>query len=519
MRSAVYNRFWHSQGGGERHAGMVAEVLSGMTAAGTSEAGTVELIGHTPVDLAELGSHLGLDLSRCSYRQVPDRGDAAMAAFSGDYDFWLTASYMSRLAPKARHSAYLCWFPTPFDHDLAPWRKRAARVVGPYLRGPAMLTYGGGWYPPEGGRRRTWVWSSGDATLSVPPGRRRTLRMAVGRPGAPGVSRLSIRDADDREVASVQAEPRFSRVSVALPASERGDELRFHSDTFAPGGSDIRELGVAISRAWMQADGPGLRAYASARLPWLARDPNDLQFLSAYDAVLANSDYTRRWIERLWHRDAAVLHPPIEVDRFAPATEREKLIVTVGRFFSPGLGHAKRQLEMVQWFGELHRSGRLPGWRLAVVGGCEDSQLPYLAQVRAAGAELPVDVHPNAPRPMVEQLLSSASIFWSATGYGERDDQPWAAEHFGMTTVEAMAGGCVPVVIDKAGQQEIITPGVDGLRWTTPQELMTETEQVAGDEAMRARMSAAATKRSAAYSDEAFAGRWRTIVSDAGLLG
>jgi glycosyltransferase involved in cell wall biosynthesis len=514
VRSAVYNRFWHSQGGGERHAGMVAEVLSTMP-----EAGDVELIGHTPVDLAELGSHLGLDLGRCTYRQIPDRGDAAMAAFSSDYDFWLTASYMSRLAPKARRSAYLCWFPTPFDLDLAPWRKKVAQVVGPYLRGPAMLTYGGGWYPPEGGRRRRWVWSSGDATLSVPPGKRRRLRMAVGRPGAPGGTQLSIRDVNDREVASVAAGTRFSRVSVGLPASERGDELRFVSEAFAPGGDDVRELGVAISRAWMQADGPGLRAYASARLPWLARDPNDLAFLSAYDAVLANSDYTRGWIERLWKRDAAVLHPPIEVDRFAPAAERDQLIVTVGRFFSPGLGHAKRQLEMVQWFGELHRAGRLPGWRLAVVGGCEDSQLPYLAQVRAAGADLPVEVHPNAPRPLVEQLLSTAAIFWSATGYGERDDQPWAAEHFGMTTVEAMAGGCVPVVIDKAGQREIITPGIDGFRWSTPQELMRQTEQVAADGVMRARMSTAATARSATFSDEAFAQRWRQVVADFRLLG
>ena len=66
MRSAVYNRFWHSQGGGERHAGMVAQVLSR-----TPEAGQVELVGHSPVDLDELGTHLGLDLSRCVYRQIP----------------------------------------------------------------------------------------------------------------------------------------------------------------------------------------------------------------------------------------------------------------------------------------------------------------------------------------------------------------------------------------------------------------------------------------------------------------
>jgi len=36
------------------------------------------------------------------------------------------------------------------------------------------------------------------------------------------------------------------------------------------------------------------------------------------------------------------------------------------------------------------------------------------------------------------------SIFWSATGYGEDEEKkPWSHEHFGMTTAEAMVGGCV----------------------------------------------------------------------------
>lgn len=515
----MYNRFWHSKGGGERYAGMLAQVLAADNAGGGSAAGgSVDLVGHTPVDLDELGSHLGLDLSRCRYRLIPDRGEAALAAHSSDYDLWLTASYMSRLAPRARHSAYVCWFPTPFDHDLAPWRQKAARLLGPHLHSAAALRYGAGWYPPEGGRRRRWVWSSGDGILSVPPGRHRRLRMAVGRPGAPAPVRLSIQDAHGRELADVETGSQFRRVRLPLEPSERGDALRFVSDVFAPGGSDVRELGVAVSRAWLQADGAGLRAYAGARQPWLAHDPNDLDFLDAYDAVIAISDYTQEWIHRLWHRDAQLLHPPIETARFTPATERERLLVTVGRFFAPGHGHAKRQLEMVRWFGQLHRSGQLAGWRLAVVGGCEPRQHPYLAQVEAAAEGLPVQIYPNAPRSQVKQLLETASIFWSATGFGEGDDRPWAAEHFGMTTVEAMAGGCVPVVIDKAGQKEIITTGVDGFRWTTPAELKRKTAQVAGDEVLRARLSAAAVARSATFSDEAFAARWREIAAESGLL-
>jgi glycosyltransferase involved in cell wall biosynthesis len=520
MRAAVYNRFWHSRGGGERHAGMVAELLSRPGATG-GNVDTVELLGHTPQDLDELGAHLGLDLSRCRYRLLPDRGDAALAEVSEEYDFWLTASYMSRLAPRARHSAYLCWFPTPFDHDLASWRRTLVRVIGPALRGERALTFGAGWYPPEGGRRRQWVWTSGDGVLAVPPGKNRRLRADLGRPGAAGPVTLRLEDPSGRVLQTMPVEPRFRRHELPLGSSARGSEVRFRSEAFSPdpaGSDDIRQLGVALSRAWLRTDKASLRAWASARFPWLARDPKDLAFLDAYDCVLANSEYTRGWIRRLWSREAEVLFPPIDVSRLHPRTERQHTVLTVGRFFAPGLGHAKRQLEMVQWFGDLVRSGRLPGWTLHVVGGCEDSQLPYLAEVRRAAAGLPVELHPNAPRAAVAELLSGASIFWSATGFGESDKHPWAAEHFGMTTVEAMAGGCVPVVIDRAGQKEIVRPDVDGYRWSTPAELLDATVRVGTDETLRARLGAAAQERAQAFSDESFAERWAGIAERRSLL-
>jgi glycosyltransferase involved in cell wall biosynthesis len=203
-----------------------------------------------------------------------------------------------------------------------------------------------------------------------------------------------------------------------------------------------------------------------------------------------------------------------------PQSQRDKVVLSVGRFFAPGLGHAKRQLEMVQMFGRLHRSGTLPGWSMTVLGGCEPFQRPYLETVRAAAEGLPVRIVPNAPRPLVEQAMSSASIFWSATGYGEDEERaPWAHEHFGMTTAEAMAGGCVPVVIDKAGQREIVRDGEHGFRWSTPEQLADRTVQLAGDPDLRARMSAASVQRAQEYSDEAFARRWREVVDAHDLLG
>ncbi|MCW2681771.1 MAG: glycosyl transferase group 1 [Frankiales bacterium] len=515
LRAAVYDRFWHSQGGGERHSAMIGVVLA-------QDGVAVDLLGHTVVDKDELGAHLGIDLSKVDLRIVPDKGDLEMAAISQEYDLFVNGSYMSRLAPRAQRNAYLCYFPTPFDADLSPWRRAVTRRIGKYVRAQADgLTFGTGWFPPEGGRRRQWIWTSGDAILALPPGIDRTLRFELGGPGLSAPVPLQIRDEHGEVLGEWTATSDFVVHRLPFPDSLRGTELHFTSPTFTPGGTDHRTLGVAVSRMRMEGGNYGPREIIAQRFPWLLRDATDLSFLASYDTVMANSEYTRSWIRSLWGTDSEVLFPPIQTDRMHPAAEREKAIVTVGRFFSPGLGHAKRQLEMVQFFAQAHRNGALPkDWKLYVVGGCEDSQKPYLAQVRAAGAGLPVEVIANAPRTTVERLLSTSSVFWSATGYGEDERKaPWSSEHFGMTTVESMAGGCVPVVIDKAGQKEIVREGVDGFRWTTPAQLIALTARVAGDEALRARLASSAVQRAQQFGEHAFADRWHEIAAKHDLLG
>jgi glycosyltransferase involved in cell wall biosynthesis len=48
-------------------------------------------------------------------------------------------------------------------------------------------------------------------------------------------------------------------------------------------------------------------------------------------------------------------------------------------------------------------------------------------------------------------------------------------EHFGMTTLEAMVCGCIPIVINKAGQTEIVEHGISGFLWNTLDELIELT--------------------------------------------
>jgi glycosyltransferase involved in cell wall biosynthesis len=512
LKVAVYNRFLQSMGGGERHSSLLAQVMA-------DEGHEVDLVGHEDVGKDILADHLGLNLGKVNLRIVPDRGEQQVARLSAEYQLFVNASYMSRVKAQAARNLYLCYFPTPFDHDLAGWQRRLVRLLGRQVRQtrPGLVEWGLGWFPPEGGRRRTWVWTSGPAGLQLAGGEAKRLVFDLGRPGAPVPAQVEISH-EGAVLARLEASTTaFHRHELALPASARDREVVFDSDTFVPGGGDDRTLGVAVSRLRMADAKWEPRRWAGERFPWLLRDPTDLEFLGCYERVLANSEYTRGWIKRLWGVDSDVLFPPIRTRDLHPGP-KAKRILTVGRFIARGRGHSKKQLEQVQAFGQMVRGGGLDGWELHVVGGCEPAQRPYLAEVERAAAGLPVSIHANAPRALVEKLFATSSIFWVATGLGEDEAAaPWVFEHFGITTVEAMAAGCVPVVIDKAGQREIVRQGTDGFRWTTLAELEARTRQVAGDEQLRARLAAAAVERAGAFSEEAFATRWRRIAADLGL--
>jgi glycosyltransferase involved in cell wall biosynthesis len=513
VKAAVYNRFLPSMGGGERHSCMLAQVLA-------EEGHEVELVTHEDVAKDLLADHLGLNLAKVSLRVVPDRGDRDMAGISADYGLFVNASYMSRVKARGAHNVYLCYFPTPFDHDLNRWRRWMVRRIGRYVReangGPSG--WGRGWFPPEGGRRRSWIWTGGHAGMLIVGGGERVLGFELGRPGAPEATELVVRDADGLELARLVAGPdRFQTEQVRLPASARDREIFFDSGIFFPGHGDDRTLGVAISRMRMGGQRRTPAEWLGERLPWLKRDPRDLSFLDSYQRVIANSDFTSHWIRRYWRVDSSVLFPPIRVRELRPGHKQRK-ILSVGRFFAPGAGHNKKQLELVEAFGRMMRRSPLEGWELHLVGGCQSSHLPYLERIRLAAEGLPVYIHANAPRSLVDELFASSALFWHATGYGENEErQPWVFEHFGMTTVEAMAAGCVPVVIDKAGQREIVRHGVDGYRWARIDELESYTRALARDDNLRDRLARNAVLRAQAFSEEAFAERWAGIERTLGL--
>ena len=242
----------------------------------------------------------------------------------------------------------------------------------------------------------------------------------------------------------------------------------------------------------------GLKAAAArAAAGWLWRDR-----LATYRVKLAISHYTADWTRRIWGGRYGVVHPPV---RLGPAGgAKDDLVVSLGRFCP-----MKKQREMVRAFA-ARRPDLGPGWGFACLGGLSDApdHIEYFAGLRA-GAGPGVALVPNAPVAEVNQTLARAKVFWHGAGAGEDEAAaPDKSEHFGIATVEAMAAGCVPVVLRRGGQPEIVEHGVSGLLCESVDEMADATVRLARDDARRAAMAAAAVVRAAAFAEDRFAARF-----------
>lgn len=520
MKVGVYNRFWRTGGGAETYGAAVAQVLA--------RHHDVDLIGPEDVDLVHLAERLRLDLSGVGLVVIRDRPGEVLKVSRG-YDLFVNVAFMSHDEAGAPRNLYITHFPSRWAADLSRAQRAAIRTLGPLVRAQAVDTaWGEGFYPREGRRPRVF-WTAGEASFFVEAREDRevAVRLLFRDQRPAGIDPASVRvEVAGEEVARLEvggASGRLARrrgrpLVVTVPASPGRPEVevRITSTTFVPAehglGDDDRALGVALGALHT---GDRLRDRVGAALgswlPLLYRPLPNQDFLDTYDTLIANSEFTRGWIRRWWDRDATVLYPPVRLHKRG---EKAPVILGVGRFFAAKAGHSKKQLELVEAFRRLVATGAADGWSLHLVGGCSEADRGYLDQVRAAAEGLPVVFHVDAPGSELEELYAEASLFWHATGLGEDPEaDPDRMEHFGISIVEAMSAGAVPVVLGEAGPAEIVRPGVSGRHFTDLDDLVAQTVALLGDPGELARLSAGAVERARHFGLEAFAERLDAIVA------
>ncbi|OGM08955.1 hypothetical protein A2159_02080 [Candidatus Woesebacteria bacterium RBG_13_34_9] len=190
------------------------------------------------------------------------------------------------------------------------------------------------------------------------------------------------------------------------------------------------------------------------------------------NAVICNSNFTKNIIDSEYGIDSIVIYPPVDIDKIKPKKKRN-IILSVGRFSQ--LTQAKRQDVLVEVFKILLKRG-LTGWKLILAGGTEVGADKNFFKLKKAVAGYPIEIIENPKYKDLIKLYSSAKLFWSASGYDINENtDPQKVEHFGITIVEAMSAGAVPLVFNAGGHKEIVKEGLNGYLWSSKSDLLKKT--------------------------------------------
>jgi glycosyltransferase involved in cell wall biosynthesis len=235
--------------------------------------------------------------------------------------------------------------------------------------------------------------------------------------------------------------------------------------------------------------------------------------ISRVTHFFCNSLYTKHFIDKKFHVKTSILYPPVALS--PEKVEKENIILHVGRFRvkNVAIGDYKKQGFMVEVFKKMVDAG-LKNWRLIIATSFPKEAEEEFTLLQKSAKGYPIEFFINKTNKELWTLYNKAKIYWHASGYGEDlEKHPEYAEHFGISTVEAMGAGCVPVIINAGGQKEIVTEGKNGLLWNTEEEFIKQTKRVISNPGLQNTLAKGARMRAKDFSEEAFSKKVFALIS------
>lgn len=218
----------------------------------------------------------------------------------------------------------------------------------------------------------------------------------------------------------------------------------------------------------------------------------DNNFKNSYSYFIPNSNFTAYWLKEKWQIPESkikVLYPPVTI------VEGKYNKIPYSIFISSRIEKSKKIEELIQAYTKSEFLSQ--NCTLTIAGSIKNEAPEYKDYLTKLNPKVNFIFEPD--RNQIEELYKTSVVFWHAKGY--KESNPYNMEHFGITTVEAMSAGCIPVVINKAGQKEIVTDEC-GFKWDTTQELVSNTEYIFSHPQETKLLSANSIKRSKIFSKE-----------------
>jgi glycosyltransferase involved in cell wall biosynthesis len=236
----------------------------------------------------------------------------------------------------------------------------------------------------------------------------------------------------------------------------------------------------------------------------------DKLFIKKYNLYLHNSYYTKKWFNKIWFSDDTremVLYAPVRLALYQNI-QRKNIIMVCSRIES-----SKEIETLIQAY--ISNDSLRQKALLYILGSTIAEDDSYINKIKNMIKDYPDHIRlvENPDRTIIEKQYNESKIFWHSKGFSYNEEtEPLAMEHLGLATIEAMSGGCVPIVINKGGQKEIVEQGKTGFLWDTTNQLIEKTMYLLDNQAVLANMSEMARKSVQRYSLESFISNLRKIL-------
>lgn len=152
--------------------------------------------------------------------------------------------------------------------------------------------------------------------------------------------------------------------------------------------------------------------------------------------LISNSEYTKKEINRQFGKESSIVYPPVNTNRFLKFfdSNKQKSVITISRY-SP----EKRLEDAI----DIARSSGLP---YILVGNAKyDSQMKLFESIKLRSDQSNITLHCNLPYAEIERLLGSSKVYFHTS-----------KETFGISVIEAISAGCIPIVPDNSAHQETV---------------------------------------------------------------
>jgi glycosyltransferase involved in cell wall biosynthesis len=218
--------------------------------------------------------------------------------------------------------------------------------------------------------------------------------------------------------------------------------------------------------------------------------------------IICNSNFTKKVIDKEYGVNSLVIYPPVDILSIKPK-RKENIILYVGRFSS--LIQSKGHEILIDVFKNLIKEKGFSDWKLILAGGIEVGVGNYLNRLKALSKNSNIEFVESPDFNSLKEIYGKSKFFWSAAGFEVNEiNNPEKVEHFGISLIESMSAGCVPVVYNAGGYKEIITSGENGFLWQNKKDLIRITERIINTARLYKDISTKAKKTSLKYSYEFF---------------